>query len=378
MTGSPQARVRPLPLLLKALLIFLVFNLLFAWADPPTGAFVLINHGLPGYERFPALWVPDTHADGSVSFERELISDIDLLFASHVISAGPKAADEYRVLVFGDSSVWGTALYPDETLAGVLNRMDLRACDGRRVVAYNLGYPSNSATKDLVFMQYAQRYQPDLQVWMFSMLAFYPPRQDVPFTDANPDLLRALIEQVGLPRPVPQVPDGLYGRTILGRRQDLSLAVRLHFSTLTVLARGLDDMRLPTDRLWELTDAPSADPAFLEIQPGADLRSALAFYTLDAAAALSPAPILYVNEPVMVSAGEHSDISYNSIYPRWAYDSYRAILAETAAARGWTLLDLWDLAGPEEFSTSIFHIKPAAEARLAQQVAEAILAAGCR
>ena len=308
-------------------------------------------------------------------------SDIDLLFASHVVSAGTKPADEYRVLIFGDSSVWGTALYADETLAGRLNQMGLQTCDGRRVVAYNLGYPSNSVTKDLMLMQYAQRYQPDLQVWLFSMLAFYPARQTgqyVPFIEANPDTLSGLILAYDLPLSLPETPDGLYPRTILGRRQDLSLAMRLHFSSLILYALGTDDPRVISERAMELSDTPGEDVTFIGIPPDADLGATLAFYALEAAHSISAVPLLYINEPILVSSGEHSDISYNSVYPRWAYDSYRVILSETAAARGWQLLDLWDLAGPDEFSTSIFHLKPAAEARLAGQVAEAILAAACR
>ncbi len=57
------------------------------------------------------------------------------MFASHVIAAGPKPADEYRVIVIGDSSTWGTLLRPEETLAGQLDGADLRMCgtDGARL-----------------------------------------------------------------------------------------------------------------------------------------------------------------------------------------------------------------------------------------------------
>jgi hypothetical protein len=39
-------------------------------------------------------------------------------------------------------------------------------------------------------------------------------------------------------------------------------------------------------------------------------------------------PVLLINEPMFISSGQNSDLRYNSFYPRWAYDQYRAMLAE--------------------------------------------------
>ena len=66
------------------------------------------------------------------------------MFASHLIAAGPKPEDEYRVIVIGDSSVWGTLLRPEESLAGQLDAAGLTTCDGKQVRVYNLGYPTIS------------------------------------------------------------------------------------------------------------------------------------------------------------------------------------------------------------------------------------------
>ncbi len=43
------------------------------------------------------------------------------MFASHEISAGAKPADEFRVILIGDSSTWGFLLPADQTLAAYLN-----------------------------------------------------------------------------------------------------------------------------------------------------------------------------------------------------------------------------------------------------------------
>jgi hypothetical protein len=53
-------------------------------------------------------------------------------------------------------------------------------------------------------------------------------------------------------------------------------------------------------------------------------------------------PVLIINEPIFVSDGRNSDLRYNLWYPRWAYDQYRALLAEQATTYGWHYLDLWD------------------------------------
>ena len=67
-----------------------------------------------------------------------------------------KAPDEYRVLLIGDSSVWGTLLTPEQTLAGQLNANPITAC-GKTVHAYNLGYPTISLMKDLMILDQAKQ-----------------------------------------------------------------------------------------------------------------------------------------------------------------------------------------------------------------------------
>ncbi len=35
---------------------------------------------------------------------------------------------------------------------------------------------------------------------------------------------------------------------------------------------------------------------------------------------------LVINEPILIAAGENSDIRYNYYYPRWTYDHYRVLM----------------------------------------------------
>ena len=94
------------------------------------------------------------------------------MFAAHEVARAP-ARDEFRVLLIGDSAAWGILLRPEETLTGQINAAGLVAADGRRVHAYNLGYPTMSLTKDLLLLDYAlPRYEPDLVVWLFTLESF--------------------------------------------------------------------------------------------------------------------------------------------------------------------------------------------------------------
>ena len=69
----------------------------------------------PGRPRFPF------GEDPSVSYNLSLYN-LDAMFASHLLAAGgPKPSNQYRVLLLGDLSVWGTLLRPQDTLAGQLN-----------------------------------------------------------------------------------------------------------------------------------------------------------------------------------------------------------------------------------------------------------------
>jgi hypothetical protein len=85
-------------------------------------------------------------------------------------------------------------------------------------------------------------------------------------------------------------------------------------------------------------------------------------------------PILLINEPMLISAGENSDIRYNAFFPRWAYDDYRRLLAEQTAEQGWQALDLWDaLPNADCYTDSPVHLTPTCSAQLGQLVGAAIL-----
>src|SRR6476620_8699549 len=139
-----KPRVRLFPVLLKATLLFVLFNFAFVLTNKiPFGKVSLYNSVFPGRERFP---FGETHESYNLS-----LFNLDAMFASHVLAGTQKTPEEYRILLIGDSSVWGTLLRPEQTLAGQLNANPFNAC-GRTVHAYNLGYPTISLTKDLMIL----------------------------------------------------------------------------------------------------------------------------------------------------------------------------------------------------------------------------------
>ena len=179
--------------LLKGLVFFLLFDLLYAAVDPAAlGKISLYNHIFAGRRRFPF------GEDSSRSYNLSLFN-LDAMFASLVIANEPKPADEYRIILIGDSSTWGTLLSPEETLSGQLDAAGLSLC-GKKIRVYNLGYPTISLTKDLMVLDYALRYQADLVIWLLSLEAFPLENQlSSPIVANNSAYVADLIARFDLP-----------------------------------------------------------------------------------------------------------------------------------------------------------------------------------
>jgi hypothetical protein len=126
----------------KTAVLFLLLNLLFAWAQPleTLGRVSLYNWLLPGRERLPYGENPGQLQPQPLQRARH---------ARQPCHQPPKAPDEFRVLLLGDSGTWGWFLENDDTLAGQLNAMGLTLADGRSVTVYNLGYPVMALSKDV-------------------------------------------------------------------------------------------------------------------------------------------------------------------------------------------------------------------------------------
>jgi hypothetical protein len=355
-----------LRVLVKAALLFALLNALAALVDLPAvlGRISIYNTLVAGRERLP-------YGERADAYNLSM-NNLEAMFASHAISQ-PKAADEFRVVVIGDSSVWGILLDNDQTLPSQLAE-HLRQ-PGESVRVYNIGYPRMSVTQDVLLLDYAMRYQPDLIVWMVTLESMSLPDQLEPMVvQVNAPAVRRLIADHDLPLnlddPRLREPDFLQ-RTLVGQRRPIADWLRLQLYGIMWQATKIDQV---SHDYPPLTNDFGDDLAWKHF---ADTRTwgedDLAYAVIEAGhARAADVPVLLVNEPIYIADGVNSDLRYNFWYPRWAYDQYRALLAQVAERNGWHYLDLWDLIPPEEFTDSPVHLSPEGTRQLSERIAAEI------
>jgi hypothetical protein len=357
--------------IIKGVLLFLLADLLFAPLAPLPflGQISAYNVIFPGRVRLPYGEIPDQAYNLS-------LYNLEAMFSSHELASGEKPADEYRVLLIGDSSVWGYLLKPENTLSAYLNAANLKFSDGRSVRAYNLGYPTLSLAKDLLLLSYSLRYHPDLIIWLTTLESFPLDKQlDSPIVQNNPSMMKDLISSYSL-NINPQDPRFAYpsfmDSTLVGERRALADLLRLQIYGVMWAATGIDQYypasyEPPQENL-------ALDEIFITQQPPNLNPKDLALDIFSAGRNMSgKVPILYVNEPIYISHGENSDIRYNFFYPRWAYDQYRQLFAKTCLDKSWQCLDEWNLVPPEEFTNSAIHMTPSGTRLLATELEKKII-----
>ena len=350
----------------KAGILFILFNFAFVFVKSESlGKLSLYNRIFPGRERFP---FGETRASYNIS-----LYNLEAMFASHIIAGVDKAPDEYRVILIGDSSVWGTLLTPEQTLAGQLNANPISAC-GKNVRVYNLGYPTISLTKDLMLFDQAMQYQPDLVILLTTLEAFPVDKQFVsPLVANNADRIRELISRYNLSayeNDSALIQPSTLEQTFVSRRRSLADLLRLQVDGALWASTGVDQV-YPEDYEHAQVDL-DADVEYHDMTEPSALRDALAMDVFDAMMSVAPAPMLLINEPMLISDGANSDIRYNFFYPRWAFDEYRKIIQEYADQHDSHYIDLWDLVPASEFTNSAIHLTPYGESLLADKVAENI------
>jgi hypothetical protein len=350
--------------LIKAVALFAIVNVLFALANPLPliGRVSLYNWLIPGRDRLPFGEQPEAY---NLSLD-----NLNAMFASHKLS-NAKTDDEFRILIAGDSSVWGILLRPEETLSAQINAADL-AIDGRQVQAYNIGHPVLSVTKDLMLIDTALQFEPDMIVWLVTLQSLPLEAQlTAPLVRNNAQTVqdviikyRASLDMSSLPLP------DFWQWTLVGQRRSLADWWRLQLYGFTWAQTGIDQVYgdytprsndFEPDTTWQRRtedDGLDDDDLFTE--------------ALEAANAQLDIPLLIVNEPIYIADGENSDLRYNFWYPRWTYDRYRELMQQTASENDWNYLDLWDSIAPEEFTDSPVHLTPNGSAQLAELIAAAL------
>ncbi|MEI8132891.1 MAG: hypothetical protein WCG34_10690, partial [Leptolinea sp.] len=216
---------------LKGILIFAILSLVIG--DIPAdilGKISIYNSLIPGRLRLPFGETPQRSYNLS-------LYNLDAMFAAHEISKSAAADKETRIILLGDSSIWGTLQKPEETLSGRLNARNLQIC-GKSVHFYNLGYPTISLAKDVIILQRALQTNPDLAVWVTTLEAFPKDKQFAsPLAENNRGRLMATQGTEVQPA---VVSGGILDGTIFGRRRELADWVRLQLYGIPWAATGID------------------------------------------------------------------------------------------------------------------------------------------
>ncbi len=355
--------VHPLRLLLKALVLYALANLAFAYFSPSIGKLSIYNWLVPGRERVPYEREVEYY---SVSHTVPVYEDMDAMYRSHTLSR-PKRADEFRVILLGDSSAWGFELHPDQTLAGQLNSLQLETCDGRQVVVYNAAYPLPYAMKDLLIMDKAREYGPDMYVWTITLDTFrnrsvYTRYFLAPYAERVYELVEEYeinnLDTRDVKEPT------FWERTIMGQRGLLKRMLLLQLHGFGWSATGLDYYYQDYP---PLSNDQKDSMLYDSLGPGELNLNTFLFDVLGAGYKHArDVPLLVVNEPIFIASGANSDIRYNDIHPRWAYDEYLHYLDAWMIQNTHAYIDAWNALPPSEFTSTALHRTPQGEKMLAE------------
>ncbi|MEL6403964.1 MAG: hypothetical protein AAFR81_06345 [Chloroflexota bacterium] len=346
--------------IIKACVLFALCNLIFALVYPMAwlGQWSLYGILYPARDRLPYTDAP------SVAIQAEAnnltLSNLPAMVASHNVSQS--SDDEFRVFVIGDSSVWGFLLTSEQTFTGQLNNAEIRY-EQQDVVAYNLGYPTQSLLKDILILDAVMGYEPDMIIWFVTLDSFALGNQlETPLVQENPLAVERLTAEYNLTSvnlaDTRFVRVTFWEQTLIGQRQ--VLAELLHLQTFGVgwSATGIDHRIPDTFPSNQVDLSDSISWAQFE-SPTTFITTDLAFDIFEAGVRISGnTPLVVVNEPMFISDGDNSDVRYNSLYPQWAYDAYRVLLDEQARDAKWQYIDLWDAIAPSEFTDSPVHLTP--------------------
>ena len=371
--------VHPLRVLIKAILLFVAANVVFALLYPPIGKITLYNSIVPGRPRFPYEQKPSFYL---VGYNAPIYEDFDAMFGAHLISKR-KSANEFRLILLGDSTTWGFGLSADEMLSAQMNRLRLQTCEGRDVRVYNLGYPFSSVARDLLVLDKAMEYQPDMIIWIVTLSALEPKLAEMPFIVPHAERYLQLAKNYALKISDYSPPIKGYSfweKTIVGQRNHLRSIVLTQAFGVLWAATGIDDHQslepepsLPNSNVDNDLSYSDKSPSEL-----AGLFDSLHMDVLSAAKQMAgDVPIVLVNEPIFVANGKHHQVRYNGFYPRWVFDEYRQFMLEWTKKQDFNWWDDWNIIPPEEFSDTYFHRRASGEKRFAETLAPEVKKLAC-
>jgi hypothetical protein len=362
--------VRPLRLLAKAILLFIAANFAFALVDPPVGKLTMYNSLFPGRLRFPYEQEPEFYF---VGFNAPVYEDFDAMFGAHVV-AQRKIENEYRIFLLGDSATWGVTVQPGDMLSEQINKRGLKTCDGRNLRVYNLGYPMSFLMRDLLILDKALEYQPDMILWLVTLSTFEPKTAETYFMLPHAERYLRLTKKYNLSSPEyaePILELSLFDRTIIQQRSRLKKIIFNQAMGVLWSATGIDNH----EGFHAEGNSPSPDvendSSYGGVLPG-ELLLPFNDLRLDVMSAgyemAGNVPVVLINEPIFMASGLNSEVRYNSVYPHWVFDEYRQFIYDWTSEKGQVYLDYWNILSPVDFADASFHRNANGEKHFADQL----------
>ena len=345
---------------IKTIIILVIVN--FGWifiTKLPIGDLSFYNILFKGRERLPFGENP------SKSFNLSLYN-LDAMFASHEIDKKHSAADEFHVVLIGDSSIWGYLQEPDNTLSGLLNKRFLDA--DKKIIFHNLGYPSISILKDLLLIDKALGYDTDLFLWFITLEALPTSAQtEIPIIKNNPVDVNSIIEDYELS--TEKIDERICDNTFWKQRRNISDLIDLQLFGILWDATGIDQ-DYPESYAPAQRDFTKPIEQYHLVKPDDKLEDFLALEIIKNGIEKNEGKhFILINEPILISQGINSSLQYNYYYPKWAYDQYRSIMNKFTQENKILYYDLWNLIPEDEFTNSAIHITKNAENILADEIA---------
>jgi len=347
-------------IIIKTILILLIIN--FGWiylSKLPIGEVSLYNLFFDGRYRLPFGENPKRSYNLS-------LYNLDAMFASHEINKKQADVEDIHVVLIGDSSIWGFLQKPDNTLSGLLNKIFMG--DDKNIVFHNLGYPSISILKDLMVVDRALEYNPDLILWFITLEALPKEKQlEIPIIKNNPGIVNSIIEKYELSE-IKLIEEKLLDNTLWNQRRNISDLLDLQLYGILWDATGIDQ-EYPETYNPAQRDFMEIIEQYYSVNPDDKLENFLALEIIENVIEKSKGTdFILINEPILISEGANSSVQYNYYYPRWAYDQYRLIMKEYTQKNNIKYYDLWDLIPESEFTNSAIHFSEGAEKILADKI----------
>ncbi len=287
---------------------------------------------------------------------------LEALLAAHEISIRANNPDEYRVVLLGESGIAGWGVSDEQTVSAQLTAQGVMI-GSQRVVAYNLGYPQPGVARDLLILDAAMPYDPDLIIWFVTPAALDndpdPTGANRVFYEINRERLHMLAGSYPLLEGWYSQQSSLYlsepavWESLMGIRDQELLPIWLNslFYPWVPPDLGVSDRRIGLEPVPQEARYRDEDPGFTPMpnETWQILRVGCQRATNGGAG------FLIVNEPISVGALGSSEINYNAHYQRALYDRYRLALAEFTRTHGVWYADLWDVIPAAHFTDTPIH-----------------------